>query len=195
MLYFASQNGWSQLAPLNNQHYTKIISSVTGDLNKDGILDQVVVKEDTTAITDPYQLEVYFGQVNGGFKWILSATKAILSAYPNGKEGLNTGIQFSQVSIHNGVLWIETEMLRGHMEHKFRYQNGRFELIGFSYANVEHGILQLIDYNLSTGRRIEKECPISSDTFKVKLDKTIKINPLPSLPDFEPLTSEFLFND
>ena len=56
------------------------------------------------------------------------------------------------------------------MEHKFRYQNVRFELIGFSYANVEHGILQLIDYNLSTGRRIEKECPISSDTFKVKLD-------------------------
>ncbi len=64
MLYFASQNGWSQLAPLNNQHYTKIISSVTGDLNKDGILDQVVVKEDTMAFTDPYQLEVYFGQEN-----------------------------------------------------------------------------------------------------------------------------------
>jgi hypothetical protein len=42
---------------------------------------------------------------------------------------------------------------------------------------------------------IDKECPISSDTFKVKLDKTIKINPLPSLPDFEPLTSEFLYND
>jgi hypothetical protein len=195
MLYFASQNGWSQLAPLNNQHYTKIISSVTGDLNKDGILDQVVVKEDTMAFTDPYQLQVYFGQENGDFKWILSATKAVISPYPDGKDGLNTGIQFSKVSIHIGVLWIETEMTRGHMQHKFRYQNGRFELIGFSYANVDHDILYLIDYNLSTGRRIEKECSISSDNFKVTLDKTIKINPLPSLQDFEPLTTEFLYND
>ncbi|MEN9698894.1 MAG: hypothetical protein RLZZ301_92 [Bacteroidota bacterium] len=175
--------------------FTKVISSATGDLNKDGILDQVLVKEDTTAITDSYQLEVYFGQENGGFTWILSANKAILSAYPDGKEGLNTGVQFTQVSIHNGVLWIETELLRGHTEHKFRYQNGRFELIGFSYANVEHDILYLIDYNLSTGRRIEKECPISSDTFKVTLDKTIKLNQLPSLSDFEPFTTEFLLND
>lgn len=192
---FDSYKAWAQLTPSKKQNFTKIISSVTGDLNEDGILDQVVVKEDTSAIADPYQLEIYFGQENGDFKWILSASKAVISPYPNGKEGLNTGIQFSQVSIHQGVLWIETEMLRGHSEHKFRYQKGHFELIGFSYANVDNGILQLIDYNLSTGRRIEKECPISSDTFKITLDKIIKINPLPSLQYFQPFTTEFLIND
>ena len=57
---FVSYNAWAQLTPSKKQNFTKIISSVTGDLNEDGILDQVVVKEDTSAIADPYQLEIYF---------------------------------------------------------------------------------------------------------------------------------------
>lgn len=72
------------------------------------------------------------------------------------------------------------------MEHKFRYQNGQFELIGYSYVNVSGGKMYMVDYNLSTGRRIEKEGMISDDHYTTIMDKIIKLNPLPRLDDFEP---------
>lgn len=51
---------------------------------------------------------------------------------------------------------------------------------------IEKGELSTIDYNLSTGKRIEREGTIGSDVHTTVLDKIIKLNTLPTLDEFEP---------
>lgn len=166
------------------------VNTVYGDLNKDGRIDVATVTQDTLNEYAPYKLDIFFQQLNGDLKLITSSIKAIEPQFPNGRESHLWGNGFGQLSIHNGVLWIETGFIRGHMEHKFRYQNNKFELIGYSYANVTAGQITIIDYNLSTGKRIEKEGNISDDDYKVTVDKIIKLNPLPSLDAFEPYLND-----
>ena len=166
------------------------VNTVYGDLNKDGLIDVATVTQDTLNEYAPYKLGIFFQQLNGDLKLITSSIKAIEPQFPNGRESHRWGNGFGQLSIHNGVLWIETGFIRGHMEHKFRYQNNKFELIGYSYANVTAGQITIIDYNLSTGKRIEKEGNISDDDYKVTVDKIIKLNPLPSLDEFEPYLND-----
>ncbi len=166
------------------------VNTVYGDLNKDGLIDVATVTQDTLNENAPYKLDIFFKQPNGDLKLITSSIKAIGPQFPNGRESHTWGDGFGQLSIHNGVLWIETGFIRGHMEHKFRYQNDKFELIGYSFANVTAGQITIIDYNLSTGKRIVKEGAISDDDYKVTEDKIIKLNPLPSLDEFEPYVND-----
>lgn len=169
------------------------ITKVKGDLNKDGLIDYVQVLQDTLSETSPYKLEIYFAGAHGKFKQILSSTKAINPAFPEGKKGYYNGNAFSEIIIKNGVLSINNELLRGHFEHKFRYQNGNFELIGFSEVYSDgHGTMVTIDYNLSTGIRIKKTEPYGEDDFPItKTKKKILIRPLPKLQNFEPFENEY----
>lgn len=166
--------------------FNTVISTVYGDLNKDGILDVATVRQDTLHENAPYLLEVFLKQLNGDLQLIVSSSKAIEPQFPDGRDAFMHGIGFDQISIQKGVLWIEVGFIRGHMEHKFRFQNNQFELIGYSYVDVMAGQIDIIDYNLSTGRRIEKVGMIGEDGYKVTMDKIIKLNPLPTLNDFEP---------
>lgn len=166
------------------------VSTAHGDLNKDGILDLVIVTQDTASNFGPYRLEIFFTQPNGDKQMIVQSDRAIEEQYPNGKDGWHHGNAFEQVSIKKGVVWIEIGFLRGHMEHKFRYQNNRFELIGYCYANVLADHLTTIDFNLSTGHRIEKQGGIDQN-LKVISDTIILIDPLPKLDEFTPYSNEF----
>lgn len=161
------------------------VSTAHGDLNKDGILDFVIVTQDSASNFGPYRLEIFFTLANGDKKLIVQTDKAIEKQYQNGKDGWQFGNALECVSIKRGVVWIEFGFIRGHMEHKFRYQNNRFELIGYSYANVMADHLTTIDFNLSTGRRIEKYARIDQD-LKIISDSIIKIDPLPNLNEFTP---------
>lgn len=170
--------------------FTSLVNTAYGDLNKDGLSDIAVVTQDTLHENAPYRLEIYFKEQNSDLKLIASTTKAIEPEFPNGREYNILDGGFSQLRIKNGVLWIENEFTRGHMEHKFRFQNNHFELIGYSFVNVTAGQITIIDYNLSTGRRIEKSGMISDDTYKTTLDKIIKLEQLPTLNEFEPFEKE-----
>ena len=121
------------------------IIKVRGDLNKDGLIDEVIVKQDTLNENAPYKLQIFFKEPNGQSKLIASSTKIIEPQYPNGRNGYKTGNSFSNVTIKNGVLSVNFELLRGHFEHKFRFQNENFELIGFSkvYSDALGIIIQL----------------------------------------------------
>ncbi len=165
--------------------FNNVISTVSGDLNKDGLVDLAMITQDTICPTQQYLLEIFFTQPNGDRKLVVSSIEAIEARFPEGRDAYKSGGN-STLSIHNGVLWIETGFVRGHMEHKFRYQNSRFELIGYSHVNVTAGQIKIIDYNLSTGKRIEKEGTVGDDTFTVTMDKIITLNPLPDLKEFKP---------
>lgn len=166
----------------NKDNFSHEVTNVTGDLNKDGLDDKVVVLQDTMNKKAPYKLQIYFNQGSGKYKLISSSTKAIAPEFPEGKAGFDDGHQFLGVTIEKGVLSINNELLRGHYEHKFRYQNGRFELIGFSHVSSDGiGVIHTTDFNLVTGVKVEKAERYDVDKV-VKNKKTkVIIRPLPKL--------------
>ena len=170
--------------------FSVFICKASGDLNKDGTEDLVIVTQDTVDVYAPYRLEVFFTQKDRTQSLVVSTTKAIMPQFPNGRDGMLDG-GFDTITIKKGVLWIEEVFTRGHMEHKFRYQNNRFELIGFTYVAGGSCCIQIIDYNLSTGRRIEKYGTIDMEKIPVTSDTIRKLEPLPNLTEFEVLTGEY----
>lgn len=174
-------------------NFNKEITKVKGDLNKDGLIDYVQVLQDTASETAPYKLEIYFAENNGDFKKIVSATNAIDAQYPEGRNGYYNGNSFYEITITKGILSIHNELIRGNFEHKFRYQNGNFELIGFSEVYSDgQGTMGTIDFNLSTGIRIKTTEPYGEDDFpKTSTKKKIIIKPLPKIQDFAPFKTEY----
>lgn len=167
------------------------IVQVEGDLNKDKLIDKVIVTQDTVNENAPYKLQVFFKESNRKFKLIATSTKVIIPQYPEGRNGYLTGNGFSDISIKNGVLSVNYQLLRGHYEYKFRYQNGNFELIGFSEVFSDgSGLIYYIDFNLSTGIRIDKTSNFDSDKDISIKKKKILIRPLPKLQDFNSLDNE-----
>ncbi|OOV16591.1 hypothetical protein [Flavobacterium sp. LM4] len=137
--------------------FTFLVTKVIGDLNKDNLDDKVIVTQDTINQESPYKLQIFFAQPNRQFKLIAASTKIISPQYPNGRDGYRTGDGFVDVTINKGIVSVNFGLLRGHFEHKFRFQNGNFELIGFSYISSDgYGTIYTTDFNLSTGIRLEK---------------------------------------
>lgn len=173
--------------------FTFVASKVLGDLNKDNLEDKIIVTQDTINENAPYKLQIYFAQPNGEFKLIATSTKIIAPQYPDGRDGYRTGDGFMDVTINKGIVSVNSGLLRGHFEHKFRYQNGNFELIGFSYVSSDgHGIMSTTDFNLSTGIRIEKteNYGEEDETAPTTIKKKILIRPLPKIQDVEPFENE-----
>ncbi|GGK59568.1 hypothetical protein ACD591_11510 [Rufibacter glacialis] len=165
----------------------KVIEAI-GDLNKDGLPDKVIVSQDTLQEQAPYRLQIFFKDPKGRYNLIATSTKIIAPQYPDGREGYETGNRFSEVTIKNGVVSVGFELLRGHYVHKFRFQNGNFELIGFSkVASDGRGVMETIDFNLSTGIRIEKAERYDTDQLISTQKKKILIRPLPRLQEVVPM--------
>ena len=174
-----------------NYNFTHKIMEVSGDLNKDSLPDKVVVTQDTLNENAPYKLQIFFKEPNGQSKLIVTSIKIIEPQYPQGRDGYRTGNGFSDVTIKNGILSLNFELLRGHYEHKFRFQNGNFELIGFSEVSSDgHGVMETTDFNLSTGIRVEKSERYDSDKKLSNKKKKILIRPLPRLQDVVPMDND-----
>lgn len=174
----------------NTKSFKKIISIVTGDLNKDKLPDSVIVLQDTTDEKAPYRLQVFFKDIDKSYQLVIQNDSAIEAEFPNGKEAYLTGTRFSHISINAGVLTINTELLRGQYEYKFRYQNGYFAMIGFMQVYSDGvGTMTTTDYNLSTGQFLEKKERFDNGKTISNTKKTIKVNPLPNLKTFKPFST------
>ncbi|CAD0009038.1 hypothetical protein [Flavobacterium salmonis] len=173
--------------------FTFLVTKVIGDLNKDNLDDKVIVTQDTINQESPYKLQIFFAQPNRQFKLIAASTKIISPQYPNGRDGYRTGDGFVDVTINKGIVSVNFGLLRGHFEHNFRFQNGNFELIGFSYISSDgHGTIYTTDFNLSTGIRLEKTESYGEEEDRVlsNTKKKILIRPLPKIQDVEPFENE-----
>ena len=172
-------------------NFTHKIMEISGDLNKDSLPDKVIVTQDTLNENAPYKLQIFFKEPSGQSKLIVTSIKIIEPQYPQGRDGYRTGNGFSDVTIKNGILSVNFELLRGHYNHKFRFQNGNFELIGFSEVSSDgHGVMQTTDFNLSTGIRVEKSERYDSDKILSNKKKKILIRPLPRLQDVAPMDND-----
>ena len=176
----------------NKYQYKVKTQEAIGDLNKDGIDDKVVVSQDTLFDEQPYELQIYFKDSLGKLKLVNSTTKLIHPTFKVGSGKTQNGVLFSSVTIVKGILIVSVELLRGHYEHKFRYQNGNFELIGFSTVSSNGiGYIESTDFNLSTGIRIIKKAKIEDDKMKIIYKGKILIRPLPKLQDIVPFENEY----
>jgi hypothetical protein len=172
------------------ENFNVVVSIAKGDLNKDLLADSVVVTQDTTADTSPYRLEIFFAKKGGGYQRKIRTDKAINEQLPNGKDGYRDGYGFSKVTIKGEVIDLHCQLIRGYFIHKFRYQNGNFELIGYSYRTMNPLGESFADFNLSTGvyqETVEYDDPEQKGT---KSRKIIKVRPLPKLQDFVPYSND-----
>lgn len=136
-----------------------ILDEKEGDLNKDGIPEKVIVfnTNDSTDVGTIREIQVY---KKSGNKWeLLTSSK---NAIGKSKDGGMDGDPFESIEIKGGVLiinqsggsswkWFKTD--------KYKFQNGRFQLIGFINNYGKPGeYFENIDFNLLTGKIVfEKE--------------------------------------
>jgi hypothetical protein len=161
----------------------------SGDLNGDGRDDVVLVLralDERNVIdmrgqggpenfdTNPRILMVAFANAVGGYDLALENHTLIARiTEPSGQDPLDpNGVQEGGVEIKNGTLQVTLGYFGGDMGHTtftFRFQGGRFALIGYDSIDVERsqGIVRSVSINYAT-RRMERSIgKISDDANKV----------------------------
>jgi hypothetical protein len=179
LLIFIITNGIQ--AQIKDNYF--LLKETKGDLNKDNIIDKVLVYNDTINPESVYKIKIYFGDSSGGYNLFLESDNAITPRFPGAKnyDDRFYGNLFNQIKIKNGILIFETDLTRGYYENKYRFQNNTFELIGYSSSEGDgRGSVTSNDFNLSTGIHIEKTGSSNSNKDKIKKEN-IKITPLPTI--------------
>jgi len=169
--------------------------SATGDLNGDSIADLVVVIEwkdtieelrpdNTVNLGSPRILLIFFkNSTTGNFDLALQHNTFIIRY---GEGGMSPEA-YSKMSIKNKVLDIFYELLRGHAEYKFRYQESDFYLIGATTGGESGGQLDYWDINFLTKKAEHKWGDISDEKLK---SKWVNV-PVQKLKKLSDLTMQF----
>jgi hypothetical protein len=177
-------------ASSNKNSFNHIITTIKGDLNNDKLPDSVIVLQDTLNNKAPYRLQIFFKHPDAGYHLVIQNDSAIEAEFPDGKESMLPGSRFSYIHIKAGVITMNTELLRGYYEYKFRYQNGYFALIGFKQDHSDgDGNATTTEFNLSTGIQLEKIERYDTGKIISSTKKKIKINPLQNLKGFIPFST------
>lgn len=171
------------VANAQNNNYTKMAFNVKGDLNNDGLKDLVTIKEDVSDADKPLLLEIKFKQKDGKYTLVLKSETCLMSKNSNQMDACI----LEELTIKKGILIFRNQLMKGSLLHKFRYQKKRFELIGYTYHNAGAGGVQFTDYNLATGKKVEKLINYQTDKILKETTTNEKITPLPNLKSFVPL--------
>lgn len=165
----------------------RLEQAVTGDLNGDGRPDAVLVLRDNDPKksiatgresmprfdTNPRSLAVVFAGDDGGYALALeNHTLIARTDDPFQQDPLDPdGIQAGEIAIKNGTLRVTLGYFGGNMgriTYTFRFQNGRFEMIGYDRVDVTRnsGVMSDLSINYSTQQMVRKIGHISDDTNK-----------------------------
>jgi len=151
-----------------------------GDLNGDGINDAVLVlREDNPANvvkndslgeselnTNPRMLVVIFGAKEGGYTLAMENhaliprhTVPTMDDVIDGVTGGSVAVRRGAFSVTLGIWFSAGSWSMGHVSHTFRWQNNRFELIGWdkSSSHRASGNDETISVNFST-RKVRIDC-------------------------------------
>ncbi|WP_196937118.1 hypothetical protein [Sphingobacterium hungaricum] len=157
-------------------------SLTTGDLNKDGLDDLVMVYESEKLLkqekNDCRTLIILLKQKDGYYQLAAESNGAISG------ENMNN-VFFNGLEIKNGILIIQHDFLRGGCVHKYRYQNGGFYLIGAEQAQGDAEHSSSVDYNLSTGKYIYTYHDYSEDGDSDESNEKEGYKTLSALPNIE----------
>lgn len=157
--FIGYQTMFGQSPPIPKNH--SIIDSIKGDLNNDGIEELVVAYNTQKENEDnfesiPRELVIYKKEKNKWINWINSK-----DALYGSRDGGMMGDPFEGIEIKKGLLFVSqnggSSWKWGHTD-KYRYQDGKFYLIGYSsnYGKPCEYFTD-VDFNLSTGKMIVKK--------------------------------------
>ncbi|MEA1848337.1 hypothetical protein U9K52_05350 [Chryseobacterium sp. MHB01] len=159
-----------------------VIETVNGDLDGDHIPEKVIVynTKDTTDFGNFREIQI-LKRVNQKWTILEKSRNAILKS----KDGGMMGDPYQSTEIKNGILMITqaggSSWKWGYTD-KYRFQNGHFELIGYSSDSGKPEEYWIdVDFNLSTGQLIfEKEVENTEEYGNSKseifIKKGMKIN-------------------
>ncbi|SHL85409.1 hypothetical protein [Chryseobacterium polytrichastri] len=161
---------------------SEAIETVDGDLDGDKIPEKVIVYnlKDGGELGNIREIQI-LKKVNGKWTVLEKSKNAILESSAGGMMG----DPYQSTTIKNGILIIEHyggSSWKWENTDKYRFQNGHFELIGYSSSSGRPGdYLTDVDFNLSTGQiNYKKEVDNISEYGKSKTEtytkKGIKIN-------------------
>ncbi|SMP29972.1 hypothetical protein [Chryseobacterium profundimaris] len=136
-----------------------VIETVDGDLDGDHIPEKVIIynTKDTADYGNIQEIQI-LKKANEKWRVLEKSRNAILKS----SEGGMMGDPYQSTEIKNGILMITqaggSSWKWGYTD-KYRFQNGHFELIGYSSSSGKPEEYWIdIDFNLSTGKLIfEKE--------------------------------------
>lgn len=156
---------------------SEIIETLDGDLDGDKTPEKVIIynTKDEGELGNIREIQI-LKKVNG--KWIVleKSRNAILES----KAGGMMGDPYQSSTLEKGILSITqaggSSWKWGYTD-KYRFQNGHFELIGYSSSFGKPGeYWKDIDFNLSTGQIIyEKEVENTADTLNGKTEKETSV--------------------
>ncbi|AZA88615.1 hypothetical protein EG349_18505 [Chryseobacterium shandongense] len=136
-----------------------IIETIDGDLDGDQIPEKVIVynTRDSTEYGNIREIQI-LKKINEKWTILEKSRNAILKS----NDGGMMGDAYQSTEIKNGILMITQaggSSWKLDYTDKYRFQNGRFELIGYSSSSGKpEEYWTDIDFNLSTGKLIfEKE--------------------------------------
>ncbi len=153
-----------------------VIETVDGDLDGDHIPEKVIVynTKDTTDFGNFREIQI-LKRVNQKWTILEKSRNAILKS----KDGGMMGDPYQSTEIKNGILMITqaggSSWKWGYTD-KYRFQNGHFELIGYSSDSGKPEEYWIdVDFNLSTGQLIfEKEVENTEEYGNSKREVFIK---------------------
>ena len=136
----------------------KVLDEKVGDLNKDSVAEKVIVFDTNDSTETGTVREIYIYKKDGA-KWKVLASSR--NAIGKSEEGGMMGEPFEGIEIANGILLIYHSggsSWKWSITDKYRFQNGKFELIGYKnfYGKPCEYFLSL-DFNVQTGKIIYKK--------------------------------------
>lgn len=171
----------------------KVLLDIYGELTNDNSKERVIVTE--LAERGEYGairlLQVFTKKNN---KWIeLAHSKSVIFASESGGM-MGDPFVSESLKINNGILEISHDggsSWKWFVTHKFRYQNHKFELIGFHHVYGKPcEYFQTTDFNLSTGKIIfQKEFETCEDNEQkpLKDENEVFVKKIKPLPNFQTL--------
>lgn len=159
-----------------------VIETVDGDLDGDYIPEKVIVynTKDTTDFGNFREIQI-LKRVNQKWTILEKSRNAILKS----KDGGMMGDPYQSTEIKNGILMITqaggSSWKWGYTD-KYRFQNGHFELIGYSSGSGKPEEYWIdIDFNLSTGKlifdkEVENTEEYGNSKSEIFIKKGMKIN-------------------
>lgn len=159
-----------------------VIETVDGDLDGDHIPEKVIVynTKDTTDFGNFREIQI-LKRVNQKWTILEKSRNAILKS----KDGGMMVDPYQSTEIKNGILMITqaggSSWKWGYTD-KYRFQNGHFELIGYSSGSGKPEEYWIdIDFNLSTGKlifdkEVENTEEYGNSKSEIFIKKGIKIN-------------------
>ncbi|WP_312903282.1 hypothetical protein [Chryseobacterium taichungense] len=153
-----------------------VIETVDGDLDGDVIPEKVIIynTKDTTEYGNIREIQI-LKKVNSKWTILEKSRNAILKS----NDGGMMGDPYQSTEIKNGILMITqaggSSWKWGYTD-KYRFQNGRFELIGYSSSSGKPEEYWIdVDFNLSTGQlTFEKEVENTKEYGPSKKESLIK---------------------